>query len=188
MRVRSENHCYRVVLVIYKFIFVRTFSTYIFVSFNEQKLHLNVYSALYLYILCICVYSNKHNTHTRILIYTYTYIFAFIHAHSISLLRVEIKRGGNFKKSRVVIEWKGKEESNLWVYISCWLPRLMAHSFSTPGLKVFPFFFFFPEVFFFYSFAKPFSLLPPTYHRRPMHSGWIEIPIEPFNPLSAGQI
>lgn len=65
--------------------------------------------------------------------------------------------GGNFKKSRVVIEWKGKEESNLWVYISCWLPRLMAHSFSTPGLKVFPFF---PELFFFILFLNHFHCCP----------------------------
>lgn len=119
-------------------------------------------------------------------IYWYINIYVFIHAHSIFLLRVVIKRGGNFKKSRVVIEWKEKEESNLWVYISCWLPRLMAHSFSTPGLKVF---LFFPELFFFiYSFAEPFSLLAPTNRQRPIHSDWIEIPIEPFNPLFAGQI
>lgn len=86
------------------------------------------------------------------------YIQAFIQAHSIPPLRVvEIKRRGNFKKSRVVIEWKGKEESNLWVYISCWLPRLMAHSFSAPGLKVFPFF---PELFFFFFFI----LLPNHFH------------------------
>lgn len=133
-----------------------------------------------MYLYPISIFSDKY----IYLIYP-TYIHAFIHAHSISLLRVEVQRGGNFKKSRVVIEWKGKEESNLWVYISCWLPRLMAHSFSTPGLKVFPFF---QSFFFFYSFAEPFSLLPPTKRRRPMHSGWIEIPIEPFNPLSAGQI
>lgn len=96
-----------------------------------------------MYLYPISIFSDKY----IYLIYP-TYIHAFIHAHSISLLRVEVQRGGNFKKSRVVIEWKGKEESNLWVYISCWLPRLMAHSFSTPGLKVFPFF----QSFFFFLF------------------------------------
>lgn len=100
-----------------------------------------------MYISYICIYSDTYIYCEYI--YKRVYIYAFIHAHSISLLRVEIKRGGNFKKSRVVIEWKGKEESNLWVYISCWLPRLMAHSFSTPGLKVF---LFFQSFFFFFSF------------------------------------
>lgn len=191
----SESPHNRIIFLIYQFI-IRLYkhsknSLWIyFVLLSKQKSHLNMlYICMYLY---ICIYSDTYiykrvctlyiyiNKHVRI------YIYAFIHAHSISLLRVEIKRGGNFKKSRVVIEWKGKEESNLWVYISCWLPRLMAHSFSTPGLKVFPFF---PKLFFFFhSFAEPFSLLPPTNRRRPMHSGWIEIPIEPFNPLFAGQI
>lgn len=121
-----------------------------------MKYVLRVYSLIYLYInIYICILCADKCIHIRAGARARFYPRTF----NLAVSRVAIKgerRGGNFKKSRRVRsaygEWKGKEGSNLWVYISCWLLRLMAHSFSAPGLKVFLLFFpfFFPGAFFFF--------------------------------------